>query len=175
MSWNGFQSLDLSGVEADNFNPITQPGLYNFNCTDVELKTGPNKVNKRLILTLVDSVGGGTLKAGFNIVHQGSPQAQEIALRQLKSFLISGGHPNPDHPGDLETLKGLTPKAYVDYGKPYIDKETGQEKKNFEVKRFVLPGEGGEVASAPASNPSTSGASGGAVGSRHALDDEIPF
>lgn len=170
MSWNGFQNLDLSGVEADDYMPISQPGLYHLRCIGYELKTGANKINKRLVLTLEDTVGGGQLKAGFNIVHSSSPKAQEIALRQLKSFLISGGHPNPDHPGDLDTLKGLTPTAYLDFGKPYTDSD-GNQRTPIEVKRFVLPGE--DATPPPPSQAPVANGHAGSGGP--ALDDEIPF
>ena len=49
-------------------------------------------------------------------------QAQEIGRRMFKSFLIAGGHPNPDKPG-RKNIEGLTASVYVGMGKPYQKNE----------------------------------------------------
>lgn len=158
--WNGFANLDLSGVVPDDFAPLGV-GEHEVRCTEVEIKTGQNGKDKRVLVTLAETGGAGTIKAGFNIVHATSKQAMEIGLRQLKSFLVAGGHPNPDQPGDINSLKGLTCRVYVGMGKPYTDKE-GQQKQFPEVKRFIIEGEG-----------ATSGAP--APSAPKKIDDEIPF
>jgi hypothetical protein len=158
MSWNGFGNLDLSGVTPDDFAPLAV-GEHEVRCTDVEILTGDNGKNKRIVATLNATNGGGTIKAGFNVVHTGSAQAQEIGLKQLKSFLVAGGHPNPDRPGDIASLKGLTCRVFVGMGKPFL--KNGEQKQYPEVKRFIIEGEGG---SAPSPAPSTK-----------KIDDEIPF
>lgn len=166
MSWNGFANLDLSGVEADTYAPLS-PGEYSLRCTDVELNTGPNGMDKRLVVSLSDVNGAGSIKSNFNLVHKGSAKAQEIGLKQLKSFLLSGKHPNPDNPGDVNTLKGLIVRAYIGMGKPYIGKD-GQERTSPEVKRYLLPDEVGGAA------PTASQTVGGGAPARD-LNDEIPF
>lgn len=164
MSWNGFSNLDLSDVEVDDYAPL-ETGEHEVRSTDVEIKTLGSD-NKRLIVTLSEVNGAGTIKAGFNIVHRASKQAQEIGLSQLKSFLVAGGHPNPDKPGDIMTLKGLTCRIYVGMGKPYTNKE-GKQVQRAEVKRFIIDED--KRAAPP---------SGGGAWSRSVardIDDEIPF
>ena len=160
-SWNGFSNLNLSGVTPDDYAPLTV-GEFTLRSTDAEIKTAPNGVNKRLVVAFTDVEGSGSIKHGFNLVNP-SAQAQEIGKKQLKSFLVAGGHPNPDHPGDLETLKGLTVRVYVGMGKPYVG-DDGQRRQNPEIKRFILDGEG----AAPAT-PVGGAAAGGIA------DDQIPF
>lgn len=155
--WNGFGNLDLSGVTPDDFSPLGV-GEHEVRCTDVEIKTGQNGKDKRVLVSLSATDGSGQIKAGFNIVHASSKQAQEIGLKQLKSFLVAGKHPNPDRPGDITSLKGLTCRVYIGMGKPYM--KDGEQKQYPEVKRFLIDGESGGASSAPASKP---------------IDDEIPF
>lgn len=163
MSWNGFGNLDLSGVTPDDFAPL-KDGEYILRSTDAEIKTGTNNIDKRLVVSFTDTGGAGSIKHGFNIVHKGSAQAQEIGQKQLKSFLVAGGHPSPDRPGDMETLKNLTVRVYVGKGKPYVGND-GQQRQNQEIKRFILPeGAGG----APAGGSSSSAPS-------RDIDDQIPF
>lgn len=135
--WNGFANLDLSGVQPDDYAPLS-PGEYEVRCTDAVVKTGGNNINKRVVATLVDTKGSGSINAGFNVVHSTSKQAVEIGMAQLKSFLMAAGHPTPDRPGDIASLKGLTCRVYVGMGKPYIGQD-GRERTNPEVKRFIMP------------------------------------
>jgi len=156
--WNGFANLDLSSVEADDYAPLTK-GEYEVTCTKAEIKTAANGKDKRVVVNLKDTGGAGSIAAGFNVVHTSSPQAQDIGLRQLKSFLVSGNHPNPDKPGDIESMIGLTCRIYVDLGKPY--QKNGQTVQREEVKRFIIDGD------APAPSPQAKKSAD--------LDDEIPF
>jgi hypothetical protein len=157
MSWNGFANLDLSGVEADDYAPL-QTGEYDAVCTKAEIKTAANGTDKRVVVSLKDEDGAGSIAAGFNVVHRGSKQAQEIGLKQLKSFLVAGKHPTPDNPGDIESLVGLRCRIYVGMGKPYL--KDGNQVQRAEVKRFIMDG---DAALKPAAKKAAD------------LDDEIPF
>ncbi len=160
--WNGFASLDLSGVTPDDYAPLSV-GEHEVRCTDVEIVTGQNGQNKRIVASLAATDGSGSIKAGFNVVHTSSKQAQEIGLKQLKSFLVAGNHPNPDRPGDITSLKGLTCRVYIGMGKPFVGQD-GTQKQNAEVKRFIIEGEDGGAPKRPA-----------AGGQKKDIDDEIPF
>lgn len=162
-AWNGFQNLDLSGVVPDDFAPLT-PGEYELRSSDAQVKSQQGTNNKRVVVKLTATDGRGAINAGFNVAHS-SKQAVEIGLAQLKSFLISGGHKNPDNPGDISSLNGLICRAYIGHGKPFIGQD-GKERTNVEVKRFIMDGETGAGAGA--------GASAGAS-ARKTYDDEIPF
>jgi len=97
----------------------------------------------------------------FNIVHTNS-QAQEIGMRQLKSFLVAGNHPNPDKPGDVGTLKNLECKIIVGMGKPWINRDN-VEVTTSEIKKFMATNEQASTPTASAQAPAKD------------LDDEIPF
>lgn len=160
--WNGFANLDLSGVTPDDFAPLGV-GQHRVRSSDAQVKTSPNGANKRVVVKLTAVSGSGAISAGFNVVHSQSKQAVEIGLAQLKSFLIAGGHPNPDNPGDIATLNGLECDIYIGMGKPYIGQD-GRERTNPEVKRFIMDGDakGDGAATGGATKPKT-------------YDDEIPF
>jgi len=156
--WNGFPSLDLSGVEEDKGYRRLEPGEYIVKCTEAKVESVGDTSNKKLVAEF--SADDGNIRHNFNIHHSNS-QAQEIGLRQLKTFLVSSGHPNPDKPGDVTSMVGLTCKVYVGMGKPWRDRN-GVERQNAEIKRFMPVGDGQE--SAGASAPSTQDP-----------DDRIPF
>lgn len=154
--WSGFGSLDLSSVEASAGSTRLQPGTYTVKCANAKIESVGTTKNKKLVTDLVDEGGSGDIRVNFNILHT-SEQAQEIGRRQLKSFLISADHPNPDKPGDVETMKGLVCKITVGMGKPWKG-EDGVERVSSEVKKFM---------------PATEKSNGEDTADK--LDDEIPF
>jgi len=155
--WNGFGSLDLSTVDASAGSTRLQPGTYTVKCADAKIESVGTTKNKKLVADLVDEGGSGDIRMNFNILHT-SDIAQDIGRRQLKSFLISSDHPNPDKPGDIATMKGLVCKIAVGMGKPWKG-DDGVERQSSEVKKFM-----------PLSDKSN-----GAVTTAEKLDDEIPF
>ena len=159
--WNGFGSLDLSKVEAGGGSTRLQPGTYTVKCTDAKVEAIGSTSNKKLVADFVDAAGTGDIRMNFNIVHNNS-QAQEIGMRQLKSFLIAGNHPSPDNPGDVASLKNLECKIIVGMGKPWINRDN-VEVTTSEIKKCMALDE--KAASA--------GSSGQAPAKD--LDDEIPF
>ena len=154
--WNGFGSLDLSTVDASAGSTRLQPGTYTVKCADAKIESVGTTKNKKLVADLVDEGGSGDIRMNFNILHE-SEQAQEIGRRQLKSFLISSDHPNPDKPGDIATMKGLVCKITVGLGKPWKGND-GVERQQSEVKKFM---------------PSADKPNGKDTAKE--LDDEIPF
>lgn len=156
--WN-FGSLDLSGVEESAGSTRLAEGIYHVKCTDARLEDGVGS-NKKLVIELEDTAGSGDIRQILNIKHTSS-QAQEIALRQLKTFLVSSGHPSPDNPKDIATLKNLECKIRVGVGKPWKNNE-GREVQTTEVKSFMpLDTASGSDDKAPAKGNN--------------MDDEIPF
>ena len=156
--WNGFGDLDLANVPTDDrpeYAPILGVGEYTAKCSSAEVQTIEGTNNKKLVLNFVDEDGAGELRANLNISHT-SQQAQDIARRQLKSFLESAGHANPDKPGDVATLVGLTCKIKVGKAKPWTNRD-GKLIEGVEIKYFN-PIEGKENS-----------------GDASKLDDEIPF
>lgn len=156
--WN-FGSLDLSSVEQDEGIRRLDPGEHAVKCTDARIEPVGDTANRKLVAEFSADDGSGTIRHNFNI-HHTSEQAQEIGLRQLKTFLVSANHPNPDKPGDVETMKGLKCKVYVGMGKPWRDRN-GVERQNSEVKRF-MPIES-KTSSSQGSEP------------KKDFDDAIPF
>lgn len=172
MSWNGFGKLNLADVQEAG-DPVLQPGKYIVTCDDAVVEDGRNPSDKRLVLTF--KAPEGQLRSNLNI-HNKSAQATEIALRQLKSFLVSAGHSNPDQPGDVSTLKGLQVGIIVGEGKPYTNKE-GNSIVPKEVKRF-FPVEKFDdivVQEQPRRARAASAAQQQSAQNKAMMDDEIPF
>lgn len=171
--WKGFDKLDLTGVEAQTSMRL-QSGKYIVRCSNAEVKASENSSrNRMLALQFDDEAGNGDIRVNLNI-HHSSEQAQEIALRQLKSFLEEAGHPNPDKPGDVKSLVGLTVGIVVGFGKPWTDRD-GKSRTSTEVKRFLSVDKIGGMRLGPdgAQPPATAAnASGRAAGG---INDEIPF
>ncbi len=159
--WNGFGSLDLTDVEAGGGSTRLQPGTYTVKCTDAKVEAIGTTANKKLVADFVDAAGTGDIRMNFNIVHA-NPQAQEIGMRQLKSFLIAGKHANPDRPNDVASLKNLECKIIVGMGKPWINRDN-VEVTTSEIKKFMAVEEEAASAASTATPPTK------------ALDDEIPF
>lgn len=180
MSWNGFDQLDLSGVEAAGGARL-QPGKYIAKCTEAKVTQKEGTSNRMLTLTLEDKDGNGDIRVNLNISHS-SEKAQEIALKSLKQYLEEAGHPNPNRPGDVSTLEGLEVGILVGWGKPYTNRD-GEQRVNTEVRRFVRTSKAAEWQLGPDGTPSPlagvgSGSSvkvsSGRTSTRD-LDDEIPF
>jgi hypothetical protein len=171
--WKGFDQLDLSDVEAQGSMRL-QTGRYITRCTSAEIKAPEGSKNRMLAVTLEDKGGEGDIRMNFNVKHS-SEQAQEIALRQLKSFLVEGGHPSPDKPGDVKSLVGLEVGIVVGYGKPWTDRD-GNSRTSTEVKRFIHTGKMADMVLGPdGSAPGAAKANGKAKPVRETIDDEIPF
>ena len=177
MSWKGFGELDLSDVKGESGSARLREGSYRVKCTDAEI-VAPGKEGSKdraVLVTLVCQDGHGDIKVNFNVFHN-NEQAQDIGLRQFKGFLEVSGHPNPDRPGDVKSLIGLSCAVIVGMGKPWTDKD-GKQRQNTEVKKFMTkdaPVTGPSPVSAAAAPAAKGGSTGGGT-TRRDLDDEIPF
>lgn len=134
-NWTTFGDLDLSGVEESKSR--LQPGRYIVVCKEAKVEQVEGTQNRRVVALFEDEDGVGDIRMNFN-VHHSNEQAQEIGLRQLKTFLVAAGHKNPDKPGDIASLRGLRCGIVVGLGKPWTDKD-GKSRQNSEVKQFYNP------------------------------------
>lgn len=125
-----FNNLDLSNVNPDG-NPILKSGIHPVRVSEAEFK--PNKSNTGNVVSvkLEGMSSAGYQTCNFNVQHS-NPQAQEIAQRQFKSFLIAAGHPNPDHPGDVRSIIGLMLNIVVEENGTYTARD-GSELPSFEI------------------------------------------
>jgi len=156
--WN-FGQIDLSTVEAGGGSSRLQPGVHDVVCREAKLEDIVGTKNKKLVVDFDAQDGSGDIRHNFNVKHT-STQAMEIAMRQLKSFLVSAHHPNPDQPKDIGTLKGLKCKIRVGMGKPWKGTD-GVERQTSEIKSFMPLGDSSQPTSTGASDTN--------------LDDDIPF
>ena len=111
MAFN-FRELNLSGVDISSAPQILQPGRYVVTITDAFIKQTRNG-GSAVELSLTDVKGQGTLRAWINVNVPASQTATRIGREQLKALLIHGGHPTPDNPSDIASLKGLKVGASV--------------------------------------------------------------
>lgn len=155
-----FNELNLSGVEVSTGGGTLQPGRHVCKISDAVIKdtrTGGKQLEVQL-----DSVKGGGIRAWINVHVPASQDATRIGREQLKALLVHGGHPNPDRPGDVASMKGLTVGVAV---KSDSYEKNGETRTGSRVHYFFDPSEEGHVkGSQPASK------SGGME-----LDDAIPF
>jgi len=157
-NWSGFGDLDLSSVELGEMTartPVLDVGKYTATCKEAKVETIEGTNNKKLVLLFVDDGGAGQIRANLNIAHTSS-EAQQIARRQLKSFLVAAGHSNPDQPGDVESMQGLQCEIVVGLAKPWKNRDGEMVKDMKEVKYF---------------NPLANGSG----EKSNTLDDDIPF
>lgn len=170
MSNFSFRDLNLSGVEAQKGSNSLKPGRYVCTTSEAELK--PTKSGGiSLKIKLTDRDGGGSVTDFINIKvpnvnDDKQAMAQRIGRERLKALLVFGGHKNPDEPGDIKTMNGLTVGVIVEQGEDWKDesgttrKGGGKPKKN---GAYFDPKELGVQVSTTTSSSDTD------------LDDEIPF
>jgi len=100
----------------------------------------------------------GDIMSRFNIGHP-KPDVRDLAKSQLKGLLECAGHPNPNRPGDVNTLVGLTVGINV--------REQKNDPSYTEVGSYFAPDQG-EASAAAAPQQDARPAAG-------AIDDDIPF
>lgn len=118
--WNGFGSLDLSGVSAEEGRKTLKPGSYVCIVKNAKIEPTANGSGRKLVVELHEENGAGHVTDYINVFNK-SQQATDIGLRRLKSLLVAGGHPNPDHPGDVNTINGLRVGVHVEAGEDWVD------------------------------------------------------
>lgn len=183
-NWNGFGSLDLTDVEAEKGRATMLPGNYICRVTNAEVKDTKDRRGKGVVVEFKDEGGGGTCDTFLNIVNP-NEEAQRIGRGQLKALLIAGGHPNPDRPGDINSLKGLRVGVRIEQGDPWTDKNGNTRPGGGRVRRsgaFFDPASNEVLGPHPVQqqraqgNPyGGGGRSGQTSGGAYSLNDEIPF
>jgi hypothetical protein len=163
-----FDQLDLSGVEASKGVGALPPGKYLCVTKDAKIRD-TRSGGKQLEIAFEDKGGAGSIRDWINVHVPASQEATRIGREQLKALLLHGGHPNPDKPGDIRYMNGLTVGVAV---KAEEYEKDGEKKKGSKVHYFFHPSELGAAApksgGAPASNqPGLPG-----MGD---LEDTIPF
>lgn len=181
-NWDGFGSLDLTEVEAEKGRASMLPGNYICRLTSAELKDTNDKKGKGLIVAFKDENGGGSCETFINLVNR-NEEAERIGRGQLKALLIAGGHPNPDKPGDINSLKGLRVGVRIEQGDDWTDKNGNVRPGGGKVRRsgaFFSP-DSNEVLgphpiqSRPQARVATGSRTGQMQGGANYLNDEIPF
>lgn len=159
-----FKDLNLSGVDAASSGATLKPGRHVCEVKEASLKdTRQNGKMLELKLSAFQADADGSIRAWINLFVPSSDKATKIGKEQLKALLVYGGHPNPDKPGDISTLKGLVVGVSV-VSESYTDKD-GNEREGSKVKGFFSPSELGVEAPkrAKSADPMSD------------LEDDIPF
>lgn len=181
-NWNGFGSLDLTNVEAEKGRATMLPGNYICRITNAEIKDTKDGKGKGLVVEFKDVNGSGTCDTFINVVNR-NEEAERIGRGQLKALLIAGGHPNPDRPGDINSLKGMTVGVRIEQGEDWEDKNGNMRPGGGRVRRSgaFFPPDANEVLGPHPITPRPATTRGGAgprasqQGFGHQFNDEIPF
>lgn len=161
-----FDQLNLSGVEVSKGGGSLAPGKYVCKTKDAKLRdtrTG----GKQLEVSLEDVDGHGSIRTWINVHVPSSQEATRIGREQLKALLVHGGHSNPDSPGDIRNMNGLTVGVAV---KAEEYEKDGEKRTGSKVHYFCPPSEISPAKSGGTSKPSES-----QTGGFGDMDDEIPF
>ncbi len=162
-------NLNLSGVDLSSGGGYLKPGRYIVKTSEAKLvPLASNDGSMKLEIRLTATDGSGSLVARLNIHNKKSKENTEIALKELKSMLFYGGHPNPDFPGAISTYNGLTVGALIKAGQQYKDKN-GVDRIASDPSAFFDPADIDPVNFSPRPGlPKQNTAS-------RPLDDGIPF
>lgn len=170
--WNGFGGLDLSDVEAEKAR--LRPGAYICRITDAEVKATKDGKGRQVVVSYSDEGGGGEIQDWINVANP-SADAERIGKQKLKALLIACGHPSPDKPGDINTMKGRRVGVRVEQGEDYRDTVTNELKPGgAKVRRsgaYFLPDDTTQVLGPSPVKPRSASPS----QPRSVFDDAIPF
>jgi hypothetical protein len=83
------------------------------------------------------SKGSGSTTGYYNVKVPSSTESERIGREQLKTLLYWAGHPSPDKPGDINSLKGLVVGVFV--GGKAENEGTSQERTYFKVRASFDP------------------------------------
>jgi len=159
MSFN-FSSIDLTEVNQESGRRTLTAGDHACRISDVEIKD-TRSGGKMLIIEMTGD-GGQKVNDRINIVNN-SKEAVEIGRARLKHLLEMAGHPNPNKPSDVNSMKGLSVGVHVVDGADWADQEGMIRKGGGEPRR-----------SAPYFKAATAGVV-AAAKSDDGFGDDIPF
>jgi len=184
MSWN-FKNLNLQHVDEDRPRSLEE-GDYICTISDVQIKNNGGKTSLMISLKAPSGqVINEFCKVDDSDKSDKAQRGTSIGLSRLKAILKHGGHPNPDEPGDINSLKGLTVGVRMRYPKDANgDRETWSKDGNtyqsgvkpmpfgaYYTPDYTNGHDTGTVVVVDDTNDMTSNGSGKSSG----LDDEIPF
>lgn len=141
MNQFSFREMNLAGVQAQ-VGGGGQLAVGEYIARVLEAKVEPTKAGNghKLVVKLGDTNGAGVITDNINLSNP-NPDATKIGRERLKALLVSGGHANPDQPGDVSTIKGLLVGIIVEAGDEYTDRN-GNKKTGTQLKRsgaYVKP------------------------------------
>lgn len=161
--WQGFASLNLSGIEEEQGTRTLQVGDHICRVTSAKLEKTANGRGIKLIVQLDGLNGGGYVRDVMNLAND-SDKAAEIGKKRLKHLLVQAGHPTPDNPKDVKTMEGLIVGVHVVKGEDWQDDQGQTRSGGGEPRKF------GPYYSAPVGAHATT-----AARSPASFDDPIPF
>jgi hypothetical protein len=118
MSWEGFNRLDLSTVEAEKGRTTLPPGDYICKTRNAEVRKTATG-GWALAIELHEVTGKGTVTDFINLSNKNA-DAERIGKQRLKALLECGGHRNPSNPGDVTSMNGLTVGVHVEQGEDFV-------------------------------------------------------
>lgn len=113
----GFNNLNLTNVSTEG-SPKLKTGAHNVLVTEATYAPNKNGSGNHVKILMEGIDTAGTQQVSFNIEHQ-NPEAMKIGQQQLKTFLIAAGHPNPNNPANIHSLRGLRLKLIVEENGTY--------------------------------------------------------
>lgn len=144
---NEFSFGNLDDVVEQNFEPVP-PNIYTLRAVNLEMRD--TKTGGSMLAVDFEIVDGAFAERhifqNFNLVNQ-NQQAVDIALREVKSWLIAAGEPASGAltMAKIEALEGRPFAAKVGIEKD----KTGQFDDRNTIKRFIAPKGSAPAAAAP--------------------------
>ena len=119
MSFN-FSTLDLTEVNQESGRRTLTAGDHACRISDV--KIADTRSGGKMMIIEMTGDGGQKVNDRINIVNN-SKEAVEIGRARLKHLLEMAGHPNPNKPSDVNSIKGLSVGVHVVDGADWADQE----------------------------------------------------
>jgi len=147
-NFNSFGDLDLTKVDASSSGTL-KPGRYLCKVTEAEFKKTAKAL--QVVVKLSDTASKDSIKDFINVRVFSSDEATGYGLQRLKKMLVAMGHPNPDKPGDIATLRGREIGVVV---KEDTYEKDGEKRKGSKVNYYITPDEIKGTSSAASSSGS---------------------
>ncbi len=113
----GFNHINLTNVSTEG-SPKLKTGAHNVLVTEAVYAPNKNGSGNHVKIVMEGTETAGNQQVTFNIEHN-NPEAMKIGQQQLKTFLTAAGHPNPNNPGDINSLVNLRLKLIVEENGTY--------------------------------------------------------
>ncbi len=163
-----FSSMDLSAVEAQGPRTLS-PGIHPCKIAEAKIEPTKDKKGRKLVVKFIGVNSPGYVTDFINISLPGKEVATRIGLERLKSLLVAAGHPNPNQPGDIKSLVGLTVNVSVMQGDDWTDGEGKLRKGGGQVE------DSGNAYTKFAPSMGTTSGAPAAAPAQDSFSDDIPF